>query len=137
MQIVPYLWFNGTCAEAFRFYEKALGGKIVDMMTHAGTPMSGHVPADWQDKIMHASMKIGDATIMASDIPPGQYKPAQGVSVSLHVRTADEAERVFEALAEGGTITMPLEKTFWAARFGMLTDRYGTPWMINCEPATA
>lgn len=137
MNIVPYLWFNGTCAEAFRFYEKALGGKIVDMTTHAGTPMSGDVAADWQDRIMHAAMKVGEATIMASDIPPGQYKPAQGLTVSLHVSTAEEAERIFAALADGGTVTMPLGKTFWADRFGMLTDRFGTPWMINCAPAPA
>lgn len=137
MQIVPYLWFNGSCAEAFRFYETALGGKIVDMLPHAGTPMSAEMPANWQDKIMHASMKVGEATIMASDIPPAHYKPAQGVSVSLHVKTAGEAERIFDALSDGGTVTMPLEKTFWAERFGMLTDRYGTPWMINCEPGSA
>ena len=137
MNIVPYLWFNGTCADAFRFYEKVLGGKIVDLLPHAGTPAAGHVPADWQDKIMHASIKVGDATLMASDVPPGHYKPAQGFSVSLHVKTEDEAERVFKALAEGGTITMPMEKTFWAARFGMLVDRFGIPWMVNCDAPPA
>jgi PhnB protein len=137
MNIVPYLWFNGTCAEAFRFYEKVLGGKIVDLLPHAGTPAAEHVPADWQDKIMHAYMKVGDATLMASDVPPAHYKPAQGLSVSLHVKTEDEAERIFKALAEGGTVTMPMEKTFWAARFGMLVDRFGTPWMINCDLAPA
>lgn len=137
MQIVPYLWFNGSCAEAFRFYEKALGGKIVDMLPHRGTPASEHVPADWQDKIMHAHMKIGDAALMASDVPPGHYKPAQGFSVSLHVKTEAEAEQAFNALAEGGTVTMPMEKTFWAARFGMLTDRFGVPWMVNCDGTQA
>lgn len=137
MNIVPYLWFNGTCAEAFRFYEKAVGGKIVDILPHRGTPMSADFPADWQDKIMHASMKIGDSVLMATDVPPAHYKPAQGLSVSLHVKTAEEAERVFAALAEGGTITMPIEKTFWTERFGMLVDRFGTPWMINCDAAPA
>ena len=137
MNIVPNLWFNGTCAEAFRFYEKALGGKIVDMLPHRGTPMSADVPADWQDKIMHAMMKVGDAVLMASDVPPAHYKPAQGLSVSLHVKTAEEAERVFAALADGGTITMPIEKTFWTERFGMLVDRFGTPWMINCDAVPA
>jgi PhnB protein len=135
MNIVPYLWFNGTCAEAFRFYEEALGGQIIDMLPHRGTPMSADVPADWQDKIMHAMMNIGDSVLMASDVPPAHYKPAQGLSVSLHVKTADEAERVFKALAAGGTVTMPMEKTFWADRFGMLVDRFGTPWMINCDAA--
>lgn len=137
MNIVPYLWFNGTCAEAFHFYEKALGGKIVDMLPHRGAPMSADFPADWQDKIMHASLKVGDAVLMGSDIPPAHYTPAQGLSVSLHVKTAEEAERVFAALAAGGTITMPMEKTFWTERFGMLVDRFGTPWMINCEAAPA
>ena len=137
MQIVPYLFFNGTCAEAFRFYEKVLGGKIVDMLTHAETPMKDHVAPDWQDKIIHARLLVGDAVIMASDAPPQYHKTAQGFSVSVHVKTEDEAERIFKALAEGGTVTMPLEKTFWAARFGMLTDRYGTPWMINCDQTPA
>jgi PhnB protein len=137
MNIVPYLWFNGTCAEAFRFYETALDGKIVDMLPHGGTPMSADVPADWQDKIMHAMIRIGDLVLMASDIPPAHYKPPQGLSVSLHVKTAEEAERAFTALSEGGTVTMPIEKTFWTERFGMLVDRFGTPWMINCDAAPA
>ena len=110
MNIVPYLWFNGTCGEAFRFYEKALGGKIVDMLPHRETPMSADVPADWQDKIMHASMRVGDAVLMGSDVPPAHYRPAQGLSVSLHVTTAEEAERAFKALSEGGSVTMPIEK---------------------------
>ncbi|HET7717913.1 MAG TPA: VOC family protein [Bauldia sp.] len=133
MQIVPYLFFNGTCAEAFRFYEKALGGKVVEMLTHAETPAKDHVPPEWHDKIIHARLVIGDQAIMASDAPPAHQKQAQGISVSLHVKTEEEAERVFNALAEGGTVSMPMEKTFWSARFGMLTDRYGTPWMVNCE----
>jgi len=137
MNIVPYLWFDGTCAEAFRFYETALGGKIVDMLPHSGTPMSADVPADWQDKIMHAMIRIGDSVLMASDIPPAHFKPAQGISVSLHLKTAEEAERAFAALSEGGTVTMPIEKTFWTERFGMLVDRFGTPWMINCDAAPA
>lgn len=137
MQIVPYLFFPGTCAEAFRFYEKVLGGKIVDMLTHAETPMKDHVSPDWQDKIIHARLLVGDAVIMASDAPPEFQKNPQGFSVSIHVKDVDEAELVFTALAEGGTVTMPLEKTFWTARFGMLTDRYGTPWMINCDQMPA
>ena len=133
MNIVPYLFFNGTCAEAFRFYERVLGGKIVEMLPHAGTPASAYVPADWQDKIMHARLVVGDAVIMASDAPPQHRKTPQGFSVSVHVKEESEAERIFKALAEGGTVTMPMEKTFWAARFGMLVDRYGTPWMINYD----
>lgn len=137
MKIIAYLTFPGTCAEAFRFYETALGGKIVDLMPHAGTPAEAHVPAEWRDKIMHARLKVGDAEIMASDSPPDYQKTPQGISVSLHVGSADEAEKVFAALAEGGTVTMPMEQTFWAQRFGMLTDRFGIPWMVNCDAATA
>jgi PhnB protein len=137
MKIIAYLLFPGTCAEAFRFYETALGGKIVDMLPHAGTPAEAHVPAEWRDKVMHARLQVGDAEIMASDSPPAHQKTPQGFAVSLHVGSADEAERMFAALAEGGTVTMPMEQTFWARRFGMLTDRFGIPWMVNCDVAPA
>ena len=133
MKLNPYLMFNGNCEEAFRFYERALGGKIVAMHVHEGTPGAEHVPAEWGKKIMHARMTIGDEVLMASDAPPGHYQPMQGFSVSLNVDAPGEAERVFHAVAEGGTVRMPIQETFWALRFGMLTDRFGTPWMINCE----
>jgi PhnB protein len=132
MKLNPYLIFNGECEAAFKFYEHCLGGKIDAMMPHAGTPAEEHVPAAWRDKILHASMTIDGEVLMASDAPPDQYQKPQGFSVTLHIKDPAEAERVFDALAEGGTIQMPLEQTFWATRFGMLTDRFGTPWMINC-----
>ncbi len=133
MQINPYLTFDGTCAEAFNLYARVLGGKIETMLTHAGTPAAEHVDPEWQDKIMHARLKVGDAVLMGSDAPPQYQKKPQGMSVSLNLRDEAEAERIFNALAEEGSVTMPLQKTFWAARFAMLTDRFGTPWMINCE----
>jgi PhnB protein len=133
MRITPYLFFDGDCEEAFARYADVLGGEILAMMPHTGTPAEGEVPPEWRAKILHACMRIGDDLLMASDAPPGRQQVPQGFSVSLHPEDEAEAERVFAALSEGGTVTMPLAETFWARRFGMLTDRYGTPWMINCS----
>jgi PhnB protein len=135
MQLNAYLLFNGDCEAAFQFYAKVLGGKIEAMMPHTGTPAEPFVPAEWRNKILHARMTVGEAVLMASDAPPGRYSKPQGFSVSTNVKDPAEAERIFKALSEGGTITMPFEKTFWAERFGMATDRYGIPWMVNCESA--
>ena len=137
MRVNAYLLFDGRCEEAFRFYEKCLRGKIIAMLTHKGTPAEEHVPAGWRDKILHARLDIGDQVLMASDSPPDRYEKPAGFSVSLQVKTPTEAERLFNALAEKGQIRMPLEKTFWSPSFGMLVDRFGIPWMINCEPQTA
>ena len=133
MQITPYLNFNGNCKEAFEFYERTLKGKIQTMMPHAGSPMEAHTPPEWRDKILHASLTVGNAALMASDAPPQGYKQPEGFAVSLGLSDIAEAERIFRDLSEGGRITMPIQQTFWAARFGMLTDRYGIPWMINCD----
>ena len=132
MQLNPYLLFNGQCETAFKFYEKCLGGKIEAMIPHAGTPAESSVPAEWRDKIMHANMTIDGSVLMASDAPPEHYQAPKGFSVSINLKDAAEAERIFNALAENGTVKMPLQQTFWATRFGMLTDRWGIPWMINC-----
>jgi PhnB protein len=134
MQAIPYLNFDGQCAEAFRFYERVLGGKIEAMFTNGESPMAGHVPPEWHDRVMHARLVVDGAVLMASDSPPGQHQQAQGMFVSLHPETAAEGTRIFNALAEGGNVVMPYEKTFWAAGgFGMLVDRFGTPWMVNVE----
>jgi PhnB protein len=133
MLMNPYLFFTGQCEEAFKFYEKLLGGKIQVMMTHEGTPAAGQVPAEWQKKILHARLAVGDQVLMASDAPPGRQQKPQGFSVSLTVKDVAEAERIYQGLAENGTVGMPLQKTFWAERFAMLVDRFGIPWMINCE----
>ena len=133
MQLNPYLTFNGQCEAAFKFYEQCLGGKIVAMLPHAGTPAEEHVPAEWRNKIMHARLIVGDDVLMGSDAPPDRYEGSKGFSVTLGVDNPAEAERVFNALAEKGTVQMPIQETFWAVRFGMLVDRFGIPWMINCE----
>ena len=135
MQLNAYLLFNGQCEAAFKFYEKCLGGKIEAMMVHAGTPAEQFVPAEWRNKILHARLTVGDAVLMASDAPPGRYEKPKGFSVSVQVKDPAQAERIFKALSEGGTVTMPMEKTFWAERFGMLVDQFAIPWMVNCEPA--
>ena len=133
MQLNPYLTFNGQCEAAFKFYEQCLGGKIEAMMPHAGTPAEEHVPVEWRDKIMHARLAVGDGVLMGSDAPPERYEKPRGFSVSLQIKDPAQAERAFHALAEGGAVQMPIQPTFWAARFGMLVDRFGTPWMINCD----
>lgn len=133
MQTNPYLFFTGDCAAAFKFYEDHLGAKILTMMKHAGTPAETHVPAAWGEKIMHGRMQLGDTVVMASDVPPGQSEKPQGFRLSVSFDKPAEADRAFHALAEGGSVQMPIAKTFFAERFGMLTDRFGVPWMINCE----
>ena len=137
MQMNPYLTFKGQCEAAFKFYEQVLGGKIVAMIPHEGTPAADHVPAEWRSKIMHARLVLDDKVLMGSDAPPGRSEDMKGFSVTLGIDKPAEAERIFHALAEDGTVRMPIQETFWATRFGMLTDRFGTPWMINCEKAVA
>ena len=132
MQLNPYISFNGNCEQAFRFYHKVLGGEIVAMFPHAGTPAESHVAPEWRDKIMHAALRIGDQWLMGGDPPPGNYHKPQGFCVSVHVQDPAEADRVFQALSEGGRVTMPIQETFWALRFGMLIDKFDVPWMVNC-----
>jgi len=135
MKLSPYLSFNDECEVAFKFYEQCLDGKIDAMMTYGNSPMAEQTPPEKLDKIMHASLTVGDTVLMGSDAPPNYFEKPQGFSVSLVLTDPDEAERVFNALAENGTVQMPIQETFWAARFGMLVDRFGTPWMINCDLA--
>jgi PhnB protein len=135
MQMNPYLFFDGQCEAAFKLYEKVLGGKIEAMMSHEGTPAAEHVSPEWRSKIMHARLVVGDKVLMGSDAPPDRRQPMKGFSVMFGVDKPEDAERIFNALAKGGEVRMALEKTFWAERFGMLVDRFGTPWMINCEQA--
>jgi PhnB protein len=133
MQLQPYLYFNGDCETAFRYYERCLGGKIEAMLTHAGSPAEQQVPAEWRSKILHARLVLGDTVLMASDAPPGHYQKPQGFSVSIKISEPARAEDMFSALADGGMVRMPFQQTFWAARFGMLVDKFGTPWMVNCD----
>lgn len=134
MQLTPYLSFNGDCAEALKFYEEVLGGKTTFAMTWGEMPGAAEqFPAETHKLIMHASFNVGDQVLMGADSPPGQYKTPQGTSVSIHVKEVSEGERIFNALAENGGVTMPFQKTFWSPGFGMCTDRFGIPWMVNCE----
>jgi PhnB protein len=135
MQVNPYLFFSGQCEAAFKFYEKLLGGKIEAMITHEGSPAADHVPAEWRSKIMHARLMLGDQILMGSDAPPDRQQKPQGFYVNISIKNPAEAERIFHALEENGKVTMPFGETFWATRFGMLVDRFGIPWMVNCEKA--
>jgi PhnB protein len=138
MQSNPYLYFNGECEAAFKFYEQCLGGKIVEIMTYADAPADMPIPeqssTEWRNQIMHVTLKIDSVVLMGSDAPPDYFEKPQGFYVNLQFDTVAEAEQVFNALAENGTVQMPFQKTFWAERFAMLSDRFGTPWMINCAP---
>jgi PhnB protein len=133
MQLNPYLLFNGDCEAAFKLYEKVLGGKIEALIPNEGAPGTEQLPTEWKSKIMHGRMTINGQVLMASDAPPGRYSKPGGFSVNISVTDPKEADRIFSALSEGGTIHMPIAETFWAVRFGMFTDRFGTPWMVNCE----
>jgi PhnB protein len=135
MQLNPYLNFDGRCEEAFKFYAQALGGKIEAMIPHEGTPAAEHTHPEWQKKIMHARLDLQGQVLMGSDIPPNHYQQPTGFSINISMKQVPEAERIFKELADRGTVRMPLQETFWAVRFGMLVDRFGIPWMINCEKA--
>lgn len=133
MQINSYLNFNGECEAAFKLYEKVLGGKIEMMMTFADSPMEKDVPAGWGNKIVHARMAVGNNVLMGSDGASNHYTKPGGFAVNINVDSPAEAERIYKALSEKGTVHMPLGQTFWAKRFAMFADQYGIPWMINCE----
>ena len=135
MQLDLHLHFKGQCEEAFKFYEQCLGGKISFMMTHEGSPVANQVPAEWRKKILHATIAVGDRIVMGTDAPPDRYQQPQGFHVTVGLKDPAEASRIFSALAEHGKVHMALQPTFWAERFGMLVDRFGIPWMINCEKA--
>src|SRR4051794_16715430 len=124
MQLNPYLSFDGNCAQAFGFYEEALRGKIVALMSYADTPMAEQTPPEMRGRIVHARLMVGDAVLMGGDCPAERYEAMKGFSVTLNIAEPDEAERVFNALAPGGTVSMPIQETFWARRFGMLVDRF-------------
>ena len=134
MELNPYLTFNGQCEAAFKFYERCLGGKIEMMLSHGEAPTAAQAPPDWHRKIMHARLVVGGKMLMGSDAPPDRYERPKGFSVSIIVQGPAEAEHIFEALSEKGTVQMPLQQTFWATRFGTLVDQFGIPWMINCVP---
>ena len=132
MQVTPYLFLNGNCEAALSFYRSALGAEILFMQRMKDAPAQDSECAGSPEAIMHASLKIGDSLLLASD-GDGKATPYSGFSISLSVKDTTEGRRVFDALAAGGSVTVPFEKTFWTEGFGMLTDRFGVPWMVNCE----
>ena len=134
MPVATYLFFDGTCEAAFTLYRDVLGGRIVAMLRPGDVPGSEASPPEMRNQVMHACLELDGQHLMASDCPQGQYSRPQGFAVHFAPTSAAEAERIFAALAEGGSVTMPLAQTFWAERFGMLVDGYGTPWMINYAP---
>lgn len=135
----PYLNFDGQAKEAFDFYAKVLGGEIEFCQTFGESPMNSDVPPEYKDRIMHASLKLPDGRVMASD--SGPWAPFEGpmrsCALSLSFTDIDKARKAFDALAEGGKVDMPFGETFWAAGFGMLTDRFGVAWMVNCDKPTS
>ncbi|MES2905807.1 MAG: VOC family protein [Pseudomonadota bacterium] len=132
MNIEPYLSFKGNCREAFQFYEKTLGAKIVAIMTWAESPEATDVSADWKDKVMHGIIDIDGCKVMAGDPPPNHFQPMRGFSLTLNVDDMSKAKQIFTALSETGNVRMPFQETFWANGFGMCIDKFGTPWMVNC-----
>ncbi len=130
--INAYLAFDGTCAEAMRFYERVLGGSLKTLIKNSDTPMADQTPAGAENRIMHAYLEFDGGSLMAGDTPPGSaFDGMKGVSLALQYDQTDDGKRVFEALSEGGTVTMPWGPTFWAEAFGMVKDKFGTPWMVN------
>jgi PhnB protein len=133
MQLSSHLGFNGNCEEGMKFYAETFGGTVVFKMTWKESPMCGQVEANFQDRIMHMAVKVGNSTIMGADAPPGRYQKPQGIVESIAVEDVEDAKRIFNTLAEGGSVQMPFAETFWAKGFGMATDKFGIPWMVNCE----
>jgi PhnB protein len=132
MQLTTHLTFSGQCEAAFKFYEKALGAKIVFSTPWGGSPMEKDAPPEWAGKILHSTLVLGEVHLSGADMPGPESKP-QAFALTLSMKEPAEAEKVFAALAENGKVTIPLAETFWAHRFGGLTDQFGMPWMINCE----
>lgn len=130
MQFIPYLDFDGQCREAFDFYARVFNGRVTMRMTYGESPMAGEMPPATHGRVMHSQLDSGNAVLMGADGPP-QHEPNRGC-VNIAVDTPAEAERIYATLVEGGSVQMPLQETFWAQRFGMLTDRYGKAWMVNC-----
>jgi len=130
MQLHTYLNFGGNCEQAFQFYQEHLGGNITMLMRHGDAPGPSQTAPDWKDKVLHARMNLGGTELLGADIPPDRFQPMRSAYLTLTLGSVEEAERVHGLLAEGGQIFMPLAETFFAARFSMLRDRFGTSWMI-------
>jgi PhnB protein len=135
MDINPHLTFDGRCEEAFRFYERVLGAQVSYFLKYGDSPMAGDVPPEWRSKIVHASLNLGERTLAGADVLPEQYQAPQGFYVLVAPDDSTQAERIFSALAEGGSVRMKLQKTFWSPAFGVVIDRFGIPWEVSCPQA--
>ena len=135
-QAIAYLSFDGNCADAMRFYEKALGGKLEVLMSGAESPIADQMPKEFAHRILHARLVLpGGGMLYAGDAPAHvPYEGIKGVSIAVDFERVEIAEKVFAALAAGGRVTMPMQSAFWAKRWGMLVDKFGTPWIVNGEP---
>jgi PhnB protein len=130
MQLNTYLNYGGNCEQAFRFYEEHLGGKVTMLMRHGEQPNASNVAPEWKNAVLHARMTLGGTELFGADIPPDRFQPMRSAYLSLSVDSVEEAERVYALLTDGGQIFMKMEETFFASRFAMLRDRFGTSWMI-------
>ena len=133
MKLYTYLNYGGNCRQAFEFYVRHLGGNIVMLMTHGEQPNAGSVPPEWKDAVLHARLELGDTVVLGADIPPDRFKPMRSAYLTLILDSDHEAERIYALLTDGGEIFMPMEETFFAKRFAMLRDRFGTSWMLLHE----
>jgi PhnB protein len=133
MKLHTYLNYGGNCREAFSFYEQHLGGKITMMMTHGEQPGASDIPHDWKKAILHARITVGGTELLGSDVPPERFQPMRSVYLSLAVNSIDQAESIYALLSDGGQIFMPMQETFFAFRFAMLRDKFGTSWMLIHE----
>jgi PhnB protein len=134
MSLSCHLSFDGHCEAAFRCYQHILGGAITTLLRFGESPLGPQVPADWQARILHAHLQLDALSLLGSDAFPGTYQRPQGFAVTLGLTELAQASRVFEALAEGGVVQMPFQATFWSPGFGVLVDRFGIPWEVNCDP---
>lgn len=132
MNFRPYLMFGGNCADAFAFYQSVFGGEL-QVLKMDDLPPGEEAPPDSEGMVMHAALMVGDALLMGSDNPGGDFAGARDMVCSVSLPTAEEAKSIFEKLSEGGEVEMPIQEVFWSPAFGMLRDRFGTPWMVDCE----
>jgi PhnB protein len=133
MQLTTTLAFDGRCELAFKFYEEHLGAHTEFVLRWGDTPLADQAPPEWRDKVLHAQLRIGSSRLVGGDVPSKDYKQPQGFSVQLGIKDMAATERIFRALAEGGTIIVPLREAFWSVRYGMVIDQFGIPWEVNCE----
>ena len=136
MKLYTYLNYGGNCRQAFEFYVEQLGGRITEITTHGETGDPDSIPSDWKNAIVHARMELGETILMGADIPPDRFQPMRSEYLTLMLDSVEDAERIYAILKDGGQIFMPMEETFFARRFAMLRDRFGTSWMLlNEHPA--